>query len=122
MIDSLKLYVVKCGGCSTKQLWDSSMKHKVCGECSTNVVLKTASPEEIKQVKGIVGKEPLTFSNYYVYSLSPEDVEEAIMIKRVRQKKMKEDVEERKKYAQMEKMNFSMSGNSMLKARKTSRR
>ncbi|MFH0971438.1 MAG: hypothetical protein V1835_02615, partial [Candidatus Micrarchaeota archaeon] len=107
MNESIKVLVVMCGSCNARQVWDSQMKHKVCGECSSNVVLKTASPEDLKGVKARVGKAQLIFSNYLVYSLSPEDVEQAIAIKRDRQKQMKEDIEGRKKYATMERMNYS---------------
>ncbi|MBI5225185.1 hypothetical protein HY989_04915 [Candidatus Micrarchaeota archaeon] len=106
MNDSIKLYVVKCGSCNSKQVWDNSIKHKVCAECNSHVVMKTASPEELKGVKATIGNVPLTFSNYWVYSFSPEDVEEAVIIRKDRQKKMKEDVEDRRKFAQMEKMNY----------------
>ncbi len=110
MNDSIKVYVVNCGGCNNKQVWDSSYRYKVCDECNSTVVLKTASPEDLKIVKSTNGKGPLRFSNYFVYSLNVEDVEEAVAIKRERQKKMKTEVEERKKFAQMERMNFSLNG------------
>jgi hypothetical protein len=106
MNESIKVYIVKCGSCNSKQVWDATMKHKVCYECNSNVVLKTASPQELKAVKDTVGNVPLTFSNYLVYSLGPEDIEQAVVLKKERQNKMKADVEERKKYAQMEKMGF----------------
>mgnify|MGYP001562905422 FL=1 len=108
MNDSIKLYVVRCGSCNSKQVWDNSIKHKVCGECNSHVVMKTASTEELRGVKATIGNVPLTFSNYWVYSFSPEDVEEAVIIRKDRQKKMKEDVEDRKKFAQMEKMNYTV--------------
>ncbi len=108
MNDSIKVFVVKCGSCSAKQVWDASQKHKVCNDCNSTVVLKTASPEDLKSVKAQTGHSSLTFSNYFVYSLSPEDVEEAVAIRKNRQKQMKEDIEERKKYAQLERMNFNV--------------
>ncbi|MFH1442947.1 MAG: hypothetical protein ABIG96_02840 [Candidatus Micrarchaeota archaeon] len=106
MNESIKVFIVKCGSCNSKQVWDASMKHKVCGECNTNVVLKTVSTEELKGVKARVGSAQLTFSNYLVYSLGPEDVEEAVAKRKERQLKMKADVEERKKYAQLERIGY----------------
>src|SRR3989344_4277274 len=111
MTNTVKLYVVNCGGCNAKQVWDSSFKHKNCDECNSTVVLKTASPEELKYIKTQIGGSPIRFSNYLVYSLGVEDVDEAVAIKRERIKQMKTDVEDRKKFAQMEKMNFSFNGN-----------
>ncbi|MFH1750839.1 MAG: hypothetical protein ABH863_04120 [Candidatus Micrarchaeota archaeon] len=111
MNDSVKLYIVNCGGCNSKQVWDSGMKFRPCAECNSTVVLKTASPEDLLEVKAAVGPSVIRFSNYFVYSFGVEDVEEAVAIKRERVKKMKTDVEDRKKFAQMERMNFSLNGN-----------
>ncbi|MEK6954746.1 MAG: hypothetical protein AABX01_07070 [Candidatus Micrarchaeota archaeon] len=111
MNETVKLFIVNCGGCNAKQVWEASMKYKPCEECNSTVVLKTASPEDLKHVKTQVGVNPIRFSNYLVYSLGVEDVEEAIAIKRARIKQLKTDIEDRKKFAQMEKMNFSLISN-----------
>lgn len=115
MNESIKLFIVNCGGCNSKQVWESSMKYRPCDECNSTVVLKTASPDDLKTVKAQVGTSPIRFSNYLVYSLGVEDVEVAVNLKRERVKQLKTDVEDRKKFAQMERMNFTLNGNGKKK-------
>ncbi|MFH1200439.1 MAG: hypothetical protein V1708_05205, partial [Candidatus Micrarchaeota archaeon] len=101
MIDSIKLFVVSCGNCKTKQVWDDGTIYRSCNECDSAVVLRTASAEDLKSVKTELGAgKNLVFSNYFVYSLGPEDVERAAMERKARIRQLKEDVAERKVYAQ----------------------
>ncbi len=100
MNDSVKLYLVTCSNCKNRQVWDSATPFKVCNECDSAVVLRTASTEQLQAAKKQAAELPLAFSTYLVYTLSPEDVEVAVMEKKRRQNKLKEDVAERKQYAE----------------------
>lgn len=101
MGDYIKLYVVSCGNCKAKQVWDASTYFKVCNECDATVVLRTASPDQLKEVKAELGDgSTLVFSNYFVYSLGPEDVEKAAIERKQRIRQLKEEVTARKLYAQ----------------------
>ncbi len=100
MNDSVKLFLVTCGSCKNRQVWDSSTNYRICNECDSAVVLRTASYEQLQQVKTQVQGQPLTFSQYLVYTLGPEDVDFAVTEKKRRQKQLKEDIAERKEYAE----------------------
>ncbi len=101
MNDSIKLFVVSCGNCNTKQVWDSSTIYRQCNECESAVVLRTASPDQLKEVKSELGNgASLVFSNYLVYSLGPDDVEKAAVERKQRIRQLKEEVTARKVYAQ----------------------
>ncbi|MFH1107043.1 MAG: hypothetical protein V1787_04045 [Candidatus Micrarchaeota archaeon] len=101
MNESIKLYVVSCGTCKTKQVWDSQTSYRLCNECDSAVVLRTASSEQLKAAKGELGNDAnLVFSSYFVYSLGPEDVEKAACERKQRIRQLKEEVQERRTYAQ----------------------
>ena len=98
MSDAVKLFVVTCGECDDKLIWDSATKYKECGSCSSTVMLRTSSPEEIKVVKkSLDSSSRLVFSNYMVYSVFPDEVERIVSERRMKIKQEKEDIETRKR-------------------------
>lgn len=100
MNDSVKLFLVTCGNCKTRQVWDASTSYRQCGECDASIVLRTASYEQVQAVKKETAGNPLTFSNYLVYTLGPDEIEVAVTEKKRRQKVQKEEIAERKVYAE----------------------
>ena len=85
MNESVKLYLVTCSNCKNRQVWDAATPYKVCNECDSAVVLRTASTEQLQAAKTQAAEYPLAFSTYLVYTLGPEDVEVAVMEKKRRQ-------------------------------------
>ena len=100
MNESVKLYLVTCSNCKNRQVWDSGTPYKVCNECDSAVVLRTASNDQLRAAKEQASQYPLAFSTYLVYTLGPEDIEVAVMEKKRRQNKLKEEVAERKQFAE----------------------
>ena len=98
MNDTVKVYVVTCGECKHKQIWDSCTKFRKCSECGANVVLRTISYEELRDIKARaeLKTSKLVFSNYMVYSISSEEVEKVVAERKIRIKKEKEDVVDRR--------------------------
>lgn len=106
MPDSIKVFAVSCSNCRYRHIWDSCTKYKICDDCKSAVVLRTASYEELREIKKQIGNAPLAFSNYAVYSITAHDVERVVEIRKKEIKQLKEQVEERRKKREKERLKF----------------
>src|SRR3989338_4095642 len=75
MANTVKLFVVECGDCKNKYVWPSTDTAGVCNECSSGMVLKTISDEDLKEAKNELSGKNIVYSNYAVHILSVQDVE-----------------------------------------------
>ncbi len=75
MREGLKVFVVTCDKCGEKQIWNDDRVANDCDSCDSLLVKKTISDLDLKKVKSYPEAASITFSDYQVYSIYPEDVE-----------------------------------------------
>jgi hypothetical protein len=101
--EGLKVFVVTCDKCGDKQIWNADRVAHQCDSCESLLVKKTISDADLKQVKSYPDSATITFSDYNVYSVYPEDVEkmyaEKREIKRAEFAKKKASLGKRKLFA-----------------------
>jgi len=74
--------------------------YRICNNCDSALVLRTASQVDLSKAKAESNGNPLVYSPYLVYTLGPEEVDVAVIEKRRRQKEMKQDIADRRQYAE----------------------
>lgn len=71
----MKVFVVSCDSCGEKQIWGEERVVNGCNSCESTLVKKTISGEDLTRVKQLSPDTAITYSDYQVYSIFPEDVE-----------------------------------------------
>ncbi|MBI5228620.1 hypothetical protein HY991_00810 [Candidatus Micrarchaeota archaeon] len=90
-MNGLKIILVTCGSCGTKQLWNYETKAEVCPSCESTMVLKTVSNKDLQSIKEQICKarngnlrngnglkrngSSLSYSDYLIYKITANEVE-----------------------------------------------
>ena len=77
MNNGLKVIIVTCEQCRSKQVWNYDTKANECPSCESVVVLKTISDRDLQFVKKRLTSNgnPIIYSDYYIHKISVDDVE-----------------------------------------------
>ena len=90
-METIKATIITCSNCGFDQFFDVAKKFKVCPSCSQVIVMRTASGNELIDIKnnmkavGVIGKD-LAYSDYRTYSLTVEEIRDLKKLAREKKK------------------------------------